>query len=204
MRTPSTSNPAPNSKSHVNLRDLWIDWHRPMSQSSTLWMKCARRQSRFLAPGEKKRSEMQLIWNESWQNWCKTNQDITSKWVNLFVCLHEKRLRTYLTTNSIGRWPQRIIFLHNLRIDNDPLELFHNGVMNVRLFADHCVIFVVGIVCVPQFAVRSKFEFQKFMAEFTFVTNVITKIEVFCGFGHDSFTWMFRFCLESKCNGNSG
>ena len=50
--------------------------------------------------------------------------------------------------------------------------------MNVRFFSDHCVIFVVGIVCITELAVRSEFELQELMAEFSFMTNIVPQIKI--------------------------
>ena len=50
--------------------------------------------------------------------------------------------------------------------------------MNVRFFSDHCVIFVVGIVCITKLAVRSEFELQELMAKFSFMTNIVPQIKI--------------------------
>ena len=50
--------------------------------------------------------------------------------------------------------------------------------MNVRFFSDHCVIFVIGIVCITKLAIRSEFELQELMAEFSFMANIIPQIKV--------------------------
>ena len=36
-----------------------------------------------------------------------------------------------------------------LRIFDDSPELFHNGLVDVSLLADHCVVLVVGVVGIP-------------------------------------------------------
>ena len=50
--------------------------------------------------------------------------------------------------------------------------------MDASLLPDHGVVFVVGIVGVSQFAIGPEFEFQKFVAEFSLVPDVVAKIEI--------------------------
>jgi len=51
------------------------------------------------------------------------------------------------------------------------------------LLADHGVVLVVGIVGVPQLAVRPELELQELVAELALVTDVVAQVEVLRG--HD-------------------
>jgi len=62
--------------------------------------------------------------------------------------------KTHLSTHAIWWWPRKIVLLHDLRVDDDPLQLLHHGLVDEGLLADHGVVLVVGIVGVPQLAVR--------------------------------------------------
>ena len=50
--------------------------------------------------------------------------------------------------------------------------------MNVRFFSDHCIIFVIGIICITKLAIRSEFELQELMTEFSFMANIVPQIKV--------------------------
>jgi len=91
--------------------------------------------------------------------------------------------KTHLSTHAIWWWPRKIVLLHDLRVDDDPLQLLHHGLVDEGLLADHGVVLVVGIVGVPQLAVRPELELQELVAELALVTDVVAQVEVLRG--HD-------------------
>ena len=68
--------------------------------------------------------------------------------------------------------------LNITHLTNDPLELLHNGLVDAGLFADHGVVFVVGVVGVPKFAIGTKFKFEKLVTEFALVSDVVAQVEI--------------------------
>ena len=58
--------------------------------------------------------------------------------------------------------------------------------VNKSLLPDHCVVLVVGVVGITQLAVRSEFELEKLVTEFSFVTDIVTEIEVVAHFGTEA------------------
>lgn len=83
-----------------------------------------------------------------------------------------------LTTDSVWRWPQLVVLLHDLRVLDDSLQLVHHSLVHVGLFADQRVVLVVRVVGVAEFAVRAEFELEELVAEFAFVAYVVAQIEV--------------------------
>lgn len=88
------------------------------------------------------------------------------------------KTETNLSSDAIGLWPQAIIFMHDLRVHNYSFKFLHNTGMYVSFLADHCVVFVVGIIGVPKLAIRAKLELQEFMSKLSFMSNVVTYVEV--------------------------
>ena len=84
-----------------------------------------------------------------------------------------------LSANTIWRRPHLVVLFHYLRVFDDALKLVHYALVHVGLLANKRIVFVVGIVRVAQFAVGSKLEFEKFVAEFAFVADVVAQIKVF-------------------------
>ena len=54
-----------------------------------------------------------------------------------------------LTTNSVGLRPEGVILGHDLAVLDDPLELVHDGPVDVDLLPDPGVVLVVAVVGVP-------------------------------------------------------
>lgn len=46
--------------------------------------------------------------------------------------------------------------------------------MYIGLFSDHDIVFVIAVVGIPQFTVGSELKLQELVAEFAFVTHVVT------------------------------
>lgn len=94
---------------------------------------------------------------------------------DVLVAHHDLEL---LTTDSIGRWPHLVVFFHDLGVLNDALELVHHRLVHIGLLANECVVLVVGVVGVAQFAIRSELELEKLVTELAFVPHVVTKVEI--------------------------
>lgn len=84
----------------------------------------------------------------------------------------------FLATDAIRLGPKRVVLLHDLGVLDDAFQLLHHALMHVRLFADHSVVFVIGVVGVSQLAVGPKFELEKLVAELALVADVIAYVEV--------------------------
>ena len=84
----------------------------------------------------------------------------------------------FLASDAVRLRPERVVFLHDLRVLDNALELFHYALVHICFLANHRVVLVVGVVGIAQLAVRSELEFQKFMPKFAFVTDVIAYIKV--------------------------
>ena len=56
----------------------------------------------------------------------------------------------YLTTNTVGLWPEGVVLSHDLAVLDDSAELVHDGAMDVGLLSDHRVVLVVAVVGVPE------------------------------------------------------
>jgi hypothetical protein len=73
----------------------------------------------------------------------------------------------------VWSWPQVVVFLRDLAILDNSLDLGDNGRSEVHLFPYHEVVLVVAIVAVPQLAIGCDFEFHKLMAKFATVAHVV-------------------------------
>ncbi len=72
--------------------------------------------------------------------------------------VHSDHWRNYLVTHSASQSLSRlrathapvvVILLQHVALQHDALQLFHHRVAHVHLLADHHVVFVVGVVGVP-------------------------------------------------------
>jgi len=81
--------------------------------------------------------------------------------------------QTDLSTHAIWWRPGQIVLLHDLRVDDDSLQFFHHGLVDEGLLADHGVVLVVGVVGVPQLAIRPELELQEFVPELALVSDVV-------------------------------
>lgn len=84
----------------------------------------------------------------------------------------------HLASDAIRWRPQRIVLGHDLRVQNDALQLVHDGIVHVRLFANDRVVLVVGVVGVAQLAIRPELELEELVPEFAFVADIVAQIEV--------------------------
>ena len=55
----------------------------------------------------------------------------------------------YLTTNTVGLGPERVVLGHDLAVLDDSAELVHDGAVDVCLLPDHGVVLVVAVVGIP-------------------------------------------------------
>lgn len=83
-----------------------------------------------------------------------------------------------LPADTVGLRPQRVVLLHDLRVDNDPLELVHDALVDVRLLADHRIVLVVGVVGIPQLAVRPELKLQELVTKLALVADIVANVEV--------------------------
>ena len=88
----------------------------------------------------------------------------------------------FLSSDAIGLGPGSIVFIHDFRVFDNSSQFVHDGPVNKSLLPDHGVILVIGVVGVSQFAVGSEFEFEKFVAELSLVTDIVSEVEVLTHF----------------------
>lgn len=83
-----------------------------------------------------------------------------------------------LAADPVGLRPQRVLLLHDLRVDDDAAQLVHHARVAVHLLADHRVVLVVGVVGVAQLAVRPELELEELVAELSLVAHVVAQVEL--------------------------
>lgn len=83
----------------------------------------------------------------------------------------EKCQHVAIHTLQIVLLHARCYALENLARLDDTLELLHNRVADIGLFANDEVLFVLRIVGVPELAVGSQLKLEKFMPEFARMTD---------------------------------
>ena len=88
----------------------------------------------------------------------------------------------FLSSDAIGLGPGSIVFIHDFRVFDNSSQFVHDGLVNKSLLTDHGVILVIGVVSVTQFAVGSEFKFEKFVAELSLVTDIVSEVEVLTHF----------------------
>lgn len=94
---------------------------------------------------------------------------------HVLVSHHDLQL---LSADPVGPRPMVVVLPHDFRVFNDAFQFFHHTLVYIGFFPDHCVIFVVGVICVPQFTVWPKFELEEFVAKFSLVSHVVSQIKV--------------------------
>ena len=67
---------------------------------------------------------------------------------------------------------------HDLAVRNNTTTLANNGRSEVNLLANDGVIFVIRVIGVAKLAIGSELKFQELVAELTFVTHVISQVEL--------------------------
>ena len=83
-----------------------------------------------------------------------------------------------LPPNTVWFWPIVIIFLHYLAVGDDAAAFLKNGRSEEDLFADHGVVFVVGVVSVSELPIWPELELQKLVPEFPFVAHVVAEVKL--------------------------
>lgn len=66
----------------------------------------------------------------------------------------------------------------NLALGNDAATFAEDGGCEKDLFPDHGVVLVVGVVGVPELAIRPELELKKLVAKLSLVTDVVAKIKL--------------------------
>lgn len=94
-----------------------------------------------------------------------------------------------LSTDPVGLRPQRVLFLHDLRVDYDAAQLVHDAGMAEHLLPDHGVVLVVGVVGITELSVRPEFELEELVPELTLVAHVVAEVE---------FVGIHRKLMESR------
>lgn len=110
----------------------------------------------------------------------------------------------YLTTNTVGLGPERVVLGHDLAVLDDSAELVHDGAVDVCLLPDHGVVLVVAVVgipwekgdiinlCsgnyirdkIPELAIRTELKLEKLVTKFSLVSNIVTEVKIIGhGFG---------------------
>lgn len=85
---------------------------------------------------------------------------------------------SYLSANAIWWWPWQIVFLHYFRINNYAFQLLHDRLMHKCFFADHCVVFIVGIVSIAQLSIWTELKLEELVSKLALVADIVTQIEV--------------------------
>ena len=83
-----------------------------------------------------------------------------------------------LAPDSVRLRPNGVILAHDLRVLDDPPQLPHDGLMDEGLLPDHDIVLVVGVVGVPQLAIRTELKLEELVAELALVADVIPQVEV--------------------------
>lgn len=66
----------------------------------------------------------------------------------------------------------------NVGLHDNALELGQHSFGHNNFFADQRIVLVVAVVCIAQFAVRTKIELQKFVPEFSSMSHIISESSV--------------------------
>ena len=110
-------------------------------------------------------------------------KDIFYDWFNLNVYnMISKKLRTDANCIPSDKFQveTRYTLFHMINIKKNylavldyPTQLVNNFALNERLLPDHGIIFVVGVVGVPQLTVRTEFKLQKLVSELTLMSDIV-------------------------------
>ena len=73
---------------------------------------------------------------------------------------------------------ERVEKRENLALGDDAAAFLENGRDEEDLFADHGVVFVVGVVSISELPIRPELELQKLVPEFPFMPNVVTEVKL--------------------------
>ena len=73
---------------------------------------------------------------------------------------------------------ERVKKRENLALGDDATAFLENGRGEEDLFADHGVVFVVGVVSISELPIRPELELQKLVPEFPFMPHVVTEVKL--------------------------
>ena len=86
-------------------------------------------------------------------------------------------------------------------------DVCSSDLVDIGFLTNHSIVFVVGVVSVSKFAIRSKFKLQKLVTKLSFMSNIIPQVEIRRG-SHRSTTF-FKYMkdqweYDENANGNGG
>lgn len=67
---------------------------------------------------------------------------------------------------------------HNLAFINDLTTLLEHSLSEENLLLNHGIVLLVGVVCILQFTIWTKFKLEKLVAEFSLVTNIVPDVKL--------------------------
>ncbi len=94
---------------------------------------------------------------------------------DVLIAHHDLQL---LTADAVRLRPNGVVLGDDLGVFDDAAEFVLDGGRHERLFADHRVVLVVGVVGVAEFSVGSELELEEFVPELALVADVITQVEI--------------------------
>ena len=79
----------------------------------------------------------------------------------------------FLRPISGGLWPVIVVLFENLALLDNISELFYYWPSHVHLLANHYVILVLAVVCVPQLAIIIDLKLEELVAKTTLVADLL-------------------------------